>query len=210
MSNMVALDDDNQEVVTPPTGDNTDPIDPPDEPFTTPDVPPIEDEPIEDDVPKGCGHSWIYTRIPNFYDRVRSSLNIGNAITNTTIDYFENAPLAEDYIKSRVPQYAELDNYKRMLFETCIVYMTCYKLCPLASEMRITRQKDPSLEIEFSSSASTERPCDRFLDLVDELVAQINEEEITSFFGFKVTPPTDTCCNTGCCGVKKTGAFIPL
>lgn len=138
-------------------------------------IPPVEPE-------------YYYQTIQNFYDRVRSALNVGNMISDSVIDYFENAPLAEMKMKQRVENWEELDEMKTLIFQTCIIYMTCYALCPLASSMRISRQKDPSLEIEFAASAQQQKnPCDRFLALVDDLVAQILEEDTPLTFGFKVT-----------------------
>lgn len=152
-------------------------------------TPPNHDE--EETPPEnGCSNSiypWSYQSIPNFYDRVRTALNVGSGIDDTTIDFFEYAPMAEMDIKKRLPNYEELDKTQRLIFDTCIVYMACYKLCPLASTMRITRQKDPSLEIEFASSSTKEQPCERFLMMVDDLIAQINGEEPSYLFGFKVT-----------------------
>lgn len=170
----------------------------PEEPGEQPEEP--SEEPEE---PQGA--EWLYRSIPDFYNRVRASLNASGAITDAIIDYFENAPMAELIIKRRVPNYEELDDIKRLLFETCIIYQTCYKLCPMASSMRISRQKDPSLEIEFASSATDNKPCERFLAMIDDLIAQINEEEQTSFLGFKVTggkPPK--------CPPPRWGGHIPL
>lgn len=152
---------------------------------TPPDTKPDTD--TEDVEEKSCPHSWIYQTIPDFYDRVRNSLNVGSLIDNTTIDFFENAPMAEMKVIERLPDYSGITGIKRMLFETSIVYMTCYALCPIASTMRISRQKDPSLELEFASSAIEENPCDRFLSMVDDLIGQISGEESSSFFGFRVT-----------------------
>lgn len=163
----------NEEEVLPPTEPEN-----PDVP--TPDDPNVPVEP--------SGPEFYYQTIPNFYDRVRSALNVGNMISDSVIDYFENAPLAEMKMMQRVPNWKELDEMQTFLFQTCIIYMTCYALCPLASSMRISRQKDPSLEIEFATSSQQQKnPCDRFLALVDDLVSQITGEDAPLAFGFKVT-----------------------
>lgn len=162
----------NEEEITPPVG--------PEKPNTpTPDKPDIPVEPPETE--------FYYQNIPHFYDRVRSSLNVGNMISDEVIDYFENAPLAEMKMKQRVENWEELDENQTLLFQTCIIYMTCYALCPIASTMRISRQKDPSLEIEFAASQQQGNPCDKFLALVDDLVSQITGEDTPLTFGFKVT-----------------------
>lgn len=139
---------------------------------------------------------WEYLNIPDFYERVRGALNVGNTLSNTTIDYFENAPMAELKIKQRVPKWKELDNIKRLLFETCIIYMTCYILCPTMSSNKMTKYKDPSLEVNYAVGTN-EKPCARFMELIDDLIAQINEEELAPFFtGFMVTPSKPSWC--GC------------
>ena len=161
--------------------DNDNAIENPDNEVDNP-QPPIEEEPIEVGIP-----IWEYKNIPDFYNRVRGALNIGNTLSDTTIDYFENAPMAEMIIKKRVPQWEELDNLKRLLFETCIIYQTCYILCPQFSSSRITKMKDPSLEVDYATNVN-EKPCARFAELIDDLIAQINEEEQPPFFlGFEVT-----------------------
>lgn len=174
----------------------------------TPPEPDKEPEGSEEGNAKSCIHTWTYQTIPHFYDRVRTNLNVGSLIENDTIDFFENAPMAEIAVKNRVSNYEELDGVKQLLFETCIVYMACFNLCPLAQTMRITRQKDPSLELEFASSSnSEENPCQRFLWMVDDLVSQINEEEIQSFFGFKVTKGSGTVKP---CWPHSRSAYTPL
>lgn len=171
MGNNNLLKNNEEEIVPPVDTEN------PDTP--TPDEPDTPVEPLEPE--------FYYQTIPQFYDRVRSSLNVGNMISDLVIDYFENAPLAEMKMKQRVENWAELDEMQTLLFQTCIIYMTCYALCPIASTMRISRQKDPSLEIEFVSSQQQNNPCDKFLALVDDLVSQINGEDTPLTFGFKVT-----------------------
>lgn len=150
-----------------------------------------------------------YKDIPDFYNRVRSSLN-GNMISDETIDFFENAPMAELRMKQRVPNWEELEDTNALLFQTCIVYMTCYALCPMASSMRISRQKDPSLEIEFST-AQQDNPCDRFLAMIDDLVSLITGEEPQNLFGFKVTHGSGYACAKPCWPyVHSKNAYDPL
>ncbi len=154
---------------------------------------------------------WYYQTIPDFYNRVRSALNVSNMLTDDTIDYFENAPLSEIKMKQRVENWEELDDTQTLLFQTCIIYMTCYAVCPIASSMRISRQKDPSLEIEFATSTQSGNPCDRFLALVDDLVGQINGEESMTSFGFKVTRSSGYPCVKPCWPYKHSrNAYDPL
>lgn len=151
---------------------------------------------------------WLYQDINDFYNRVRASLNA--TIDDSTIDFFENAPLAETKIKQRVPNWEDLDETNTLLFQTCIVYMTCYALCPLASSLRVKRQKDPSLEIEFGAS-DQQNPCDRFLAMIDDLIAQINGEEPQNLFGFRVTSGSGHPCAKPCWPYRHSkNAFDPL
>ena len=155
--------------------------------------------------------NWYYQNIDDFYNRVRAALNVGNMLTDNTIDFFENAPLAETKIKQRVPNWEELDEMQMLLFDSCIVYMTCYALCPLASSMRISRQKDPSLEIEFATTTQQGNPCDRFLALADDLIAQITGEEPENLFGFKVTRGSGYTCAKPCWPYRHSkNAYDPL
>lgn len=138
---------------------------------------------------------WDYTEIPNFYDRVRSSLNTNSVvITDEVIDYFENAPMAENEMRKRVPIWRSLNEFKTRLFQTCIIYMTCYHLCPIVSSHgKVIEQTSPSLAIKYDVSGANGKPCERFLWLIDDLVSQILEEEPQSFFGFKVTKEYPEC-----------------
>ena len=65
---------------------------------------------------------FCYREIANFYDRVRALLgSTESTLPDETIDYPENAPFAEQIIKRKVPKWEELDEDKRLLFETAIV-----------------------------------------------------------------------------------------
>lgn len=158
---------------------------------------------------------WDYTEIPNFYERVRSSLN-SNAVvvSNEVIDYFENAPMAEHKMRQRIPIWRSLNEFKTQLFQTCIIYMTCYQLCPMVSSHgKVTEQTTPSLTLKYDVGTTNGKPCDRFLALIDDLVAQILEEEPEYFFGFKVTKEYPECgCKKVWDGWNKNNnnAFNPL
>lgn len=161
-----------------------------------------------------CFNLNYYTTIPNFYDRVRGALNVPiTTISNDVIDYPENASMAEMKIKSRVPIWKELTGIKKSLFETCIIYMTCYQLCPIASTRNITEQTTPSLTLKFSTNTNG-KPCERFLALIDDLIAQIMDEELQWSFGFEVTKPTSSCgCGKVYCDAwnkDNKNAFNPL
>lgn len=157
-----------------------------------PDTPDIPVEPIEPEP-----NLYYYAKIKNFYDRVKSSLSgSGNFITNEVIDYPENAPMSEMWIKNRVPSWESLEGFKKDLFDTCIVYATCAMLCPMAYATTVTEQTTPSLTLKYADKIK-DKPCQRFFDLVDDLIAQINEEEIKNFLGFKVTKSYRNCCKRG-------------
>lgn len=177
--------------------EETNPEEPNNPPPVDPENPEKPDKPSEPDNPpeeETQPPKYLYQTIENFYDRVRSLLGIGNSITDEEIDLFENAPMAELKMVKRVPKYYFLDDEKYMLFESCIVYATCYALCPVVATRRITKQKDPSLEIQFATSTEA-KPCERFAALIEELLLEINETEVDFFVGFQTTPQSKSeCC----------------
>lgn len=150
---------------------------------------------VADGVEAKKREDFKYTDIPEFYNRVRSALGALNTqISNDEIDYYENAPSAERNIKSRVPGWVSLSDEDFEIFQTCIVFMTCYNVCPVITNRKISKQTTPSLTLEFAQSTSGEKPCARFLDLVNDLLAGLLDEEIASFTGFRVTQSSDVCC----------------
>lgn len=156
--------------------------------------------------------SFIYSEIPNFYNRVRFSINTNPSIvSDEMIDYFENAPMAELAMRQRVPIWKKLNEFKTQLYQTCIIYMTCYHLCPtVSSHGKITEQTTPSLTLKYDVGNSDGSNCGRFLWLIDDLVSQILEEEPKYFFGFKVTKEYPDCgCKQVWSGWNKN-AFTPL
>lgn len=174
-----------------------------------PAIPIVPSTPLE----PAKANPWNYTEIPNFYDRVRSALNVGTAIiSNEMIDYFENAPMAESKMRKQVPIWRDLDEFKTSLFQTCIIYMTCYQLCPIVSSQgKLTEQTTPSLTLKYATNTKTnDKPCERFLALIDDLVSEILDKEMELFFGFKVTKEYPECgCRQVWDGWNKN-AFIPL
>lgn len=152
------------------------------------------------DIPESL---YYYKNIDSFYERVRSALNTnGVNITDELIDYPENAPMAEMRLKSRVPNWEGLEGEKQFLFDSAMVYMTCYVLCPVAYSKAVTEQTTPSLTLKYSAKEN-QKPCERFIALVDDLIAEINEEEITNFLGFKVTAGSRRCCPKGIFGLGR-------
>lgn len=191
-------EDGNQTVDPEEPSNPTDPSDPenPDNP-DGPDNPENPDNPDESPGGDYWKKNFTYPGIPNFYDRVRLSLgSAASGITDEQIDYPEYAPSAENAMRSRVPGWEELDEFNSSLYQTGIVYMTCYSLCFVVnSSGRVVSQKTPALEIKFGSVNLPERPCDRYLMLVDDIVSKINGEERHAMLGFEVTPSPAPCCD---------------
>lgn len=132
--------------------------------------------------------NYFYKSIENFYDRVRSCLNVKqSAFPDEEIDFPENAPTAERKMKLRVSDWEALEGESLELFKTCIVYMTCYALCPLSQARKVSQQSTPNLTLKYSDTSSTSMNCDYFLSLVDGLVSEITGEKMKPFFGFEVT-----------------------
>lgn len=142
---------------------------------------------------KKTREDFTYKDIDNFYNRVMGCMGLsgGNVFQEEVLDYPENAPTAERRVKSLVPNWVELDEEKFKLFQTCIIYMTCYILCPIANSRKVSQQTTPSLTLKFADSATQPTPCKRYLDLLNDLLAEIAEEEQTSFLGFRVTKSSE-------------------
>lgn len=174
--------------------------------FKDTDTPEIPEEPEEEEKT-----DFYYTTIPDFYDRVRSIINSKSlSISDSMIDYPENAPMAEMRIKARVPNWEELNEFKTSLFQTCIIYMTCYMLCPLASANSIIEQTTPDLTLKYAENKSNVSPCERYLWMIDDLIAEITGEEYSSFFGFRVTPGNANGCCRKVWDSWNNNAFNPL
>lgn len=133
---------------------------------------------------------YTYKSITLFYERVRTSLNVGiTSISNDMIDFFEYAPMAEIKIKGMVPKWEELDELKTQMFYTCIVYQTCAALCPVASSRQEIEQTTPSLTLKFASPKN-DKPCEMFYAKIDELLSEILEDEFEQSTRFMVSEPT--------------------
>lgn len=153
------------------------------------------EEPLDEafGVDKEEDFSFDYFTIVDFYERVRSAMNIAeSSLPNKTIDFPENAPLAELDVKAKIKEFEAMNEGKRLLYYSAVVYMTCYNLCSSALSKQITEQKTSNLTIKYSVN-EIENPQKYFLDLVNDLIAKINEEEMTGFLGFAVTPSPEMC-----------------
>lgn len=188
------------------TENPTEPPVAPDNPDTpdTPTDPVTPDEPTDPTEPDLS--TWTYKDIDDFYNRVRMALG---AVSETTIpdeymDYPEKAPFAENYIKARVPKWQELDKTKFAIFESVIVYQTAIFFQSIVANKHIRKKSIPTITLEYSDLVDFNLNGMSLSDIVDWLVAQLNEEEDkqTGFIGFRVTP-TKTRVTGGCCCGKR-------
>lgn len=134
---------------------------------------------------------FCYREIANFYDRVRALLgSTESTLPDETIDYPENAPFAEQIIKRKVPKWEELDEDKRLLFETAIVYQTATRVKPFSGgNNQIKIGQTQSLKIEYREN-ETGNLDDALQSTLDDLLGELDEEfsdgEL-SFLSFDIT-----------------------
>lgn len=134
---------------------------------------------------------WSYQDIDNFYQRVANCMGMGS-VDQTMVDYPENAPTAERRVKAIIKDWLTISEDKFALFESCVIFMTCYIMCPILrmSAGRVQQQTTPSLSLKYFEGAEVV-PCDHYLELMNDLASEIKEEEVESFFGFRVTKSSD-------------------
>lgn len=134
---------------------------------------------------------FCYREIANFYDRVRALLgSTESTLPDETIDYPENAPFAEQIIKRKVPKWEELDEDKRLLFETAIVYQTAIRVKPFSGgNNQIKIGQTQSLKIEYREN-ETGNLDDALQSTLDDLLGELDEELADgelSFISFDIT-----------------------
>lgn len=134
---------------------------------------------------------FCYREIANFYDRVRALLgSTESTLPDETIDYPENAPFAEQIIKRKVPKWEELDEDKRLLFETAIVYQTAIRVKPFSGgNNQIKIGQTQSLKIEYREN-ETGNLDDALQSTLDDLLGELDEEFPDgglSFLSFDIT-----------------------
>ena len=134
---------------------------------------------------------FCYSEIANFYDRVRALLgSTESTLPDETIDYPENAPFAEQIIKRKVPKWEELDEDKRLLFETAIVFQTAIQVKPFSvGNNQIKIGQTQSLKIEYRED-ETGNLDDALQSTLDDLLGELDEEFSDgglSFLSFDIT-----------------------
>lgn len=134
---------------------------------------------------------FCYREIANFYDRVRALLgSTESTLSDETIDYPENAPFAEQIIKRKVSKWEELDEDKKLLFETAIVYQTAIRVKPFSGgNNQIKIGQTQSLKIEYREN-ETGNLDDALQSTLDDLLGELDEEFADgglSFLSFDIT-----------------------
>lgn len=117
-----------------------------------------------------------YKDIDMFYDRVRSLLEVDKEdLSNATIDFPENAPLAESMIKRRVKNWENLPDEKKDSFEVAVVIQTAIISMPVHKGNRFKVAQAQALKIEY-------REDDKMLSEVlsqylDDVISELMEGE---------------------------------
>ena len=128
-----------------------------------------------------------YKDIPDFYNRVRSVVGANpDALTDTTLDYYEYAPYAEYYIKGRVTNWQELSDDMWHLFESCIIIKSSINVRQSTSTQNIKMQATPNLKLEFFESATDiyGLPLDK---LLEEMIETLLGDDLYGMRAFVVT-----------------------
>lgn len=145
---------------------------------------------------------WSYKDIVEFYDRVRMALSAVSSQTlpDSYMDLPEKAPFAERYIKSRVPQWKDLDEEKFAIFESIIVYQTATMFQSLVSNKHIRKKSIPTISLQYSDNIDNLISGMSLKDMIEWLLSEINGIETGSgYIGFKVTTGTQNKKNIcGC------------
>lgn len=111
-----------------------------------------------------------YKDIDMFYDRVRSLLEVDKEdLSNATIDFPENAPLAESMIKRKVKNWEELPEEKQDTFETAIVFQTAIVVMPIHRGDRFKVAQAQALKIEYKDNDL----------MISDILSQYLEELLT-------------------------------
>ena len=134
---------------------------------------------------------FCYCEIANFSDRVRVLLGSPEfSLPDETIDYTENVRFAEQIIKRKVPKWEELDEDKRLLFETAIVFQTAIQVKPFSvGNNQIKIGQTQSLKIEYRED-ETGNLDDALQSTLDDLLGELDEEFSDgglSFLSFDIT-----------------------
>lgn len=136
---------------------------------------------------------WSYKDIDNFYERVRMALSAVSfqTLPDAYMDFPEKAPFAEKYIKSRVPQWKDLDAEKFAMFESIIVYQTATMFQSLVASKHIKKKSIPTISLQYNDAIDNLVNGMSLEDMIEWLIAEINGVETGSdYIGFRVTAGT--------------------
>jgi len=137
-------------------------------------------------IKKGVLPELEYISIIDFYDRVRNLASLTEAqLPNSTIDYPENAPLAESNIKELIPNWQALDVDKRGLFETAVVIQTAINCYEVYSAGELKTKQTASIKLEYKDDGRT-----KLTELRKRLwsvISAIKGYKHSPLLGFRVT-----------------------
>lgn len=126
--------------------------------------------------------------ITNGYDRIRTILGVDELdLSNEVIDYPEYFSCAERSIKSKVSNWAELDEDKKSIFESCVLYKTAELLLPYckATANNVKVEQTTHSKVEYFETSIGDK-YSSIKDTIGELLSQITDN-ISSFYGFDIS-----------------------
>lgn len=130
-----------------------------------------------------------YRNIPDFYDRVKNVLGVnGENISDSSIDFPEQAPLAEDIAKSKVPNWETLTDEKTLIFEKVVVLQTASLLYPQIKNKEYKIKQTTSMKIEYRESLiDIGAQIEAMLDTLVRKIAENIDDIGIGIIGFDIT-----------------------
>lgn len=128
-----------------------------------------------------------YSDIANFYDRVRAAIKLDSStLSDSAIDYPENAKLAEKQIKKRVTGWAALTAGDDITdLETAIVLQTAINCHGAYVNGSVKVKQSPNVKIEYNQT-ETSLLAD-LIEKVNEIIIVLTGGDEDIFYGFMVT-----------------------
>lgn len=128
-----------------------------------------------------------YTDITDFYDRVRTSLQVDSStLSDSKMDYPEYAPLAERLIKKKVTDWATLVDEDLTDLQTAVILQTaikCYSLIPNNIKVKQTA----NMKVEYSDRINPQSLIDGLIESLSEILIMLTDGDGDLFIGFLVT-----------------------
>lgn len=123
--------------------------------------------------------------IENKYDRIRTILGADSTeLPDMIIDYPEYYGAAENWAKQRVPDWEQLTEDKKPIFELCVLYKTASLLIPYCqSTINVKLEQTTHSKIEYADGREKNHQSIR--DMLAYYLAELVPP--TPFYGFDLS-----------------------